>query len=188
MPPEIHVKGTVLAGLVRGVGAHVAGPARDAMMLRLDGGLKDAVETNTLGPTVWYPVAWHRQLLGFIAQDLGVMQLSDAVRRSTRENVGTMHRALMRVFSPATLMGRTAMIFRTFFEGQCEAEHRAPGLTAIVWSGCHGFDKNCWFAQLATVEELVAMTGAKQVRRKVLDGGTENDAGMVAEISWRVSP
>src|ERR1700679_2227166 len=99
MAPEIHVKGTVLAGLVRGAGAHVAGPARDAMMRRLDGGLKEAVDTNTLGPTVWYPVAWHRQLLCFIAQYLGVLSLNEALRRSTRDNVGTVHRALMRVFS-----------------------------------------------------------------------------------------
>lgn len=186
MQPEIKVKGTVLAGLVRGCGAHVPGEIRTALLARLNDELRGIVETNSIGPTVWYPVAWHRQILGFLADELGGQRLGDAVRRSTRENVGTVHRALMRIFSPATLMGRTALIFGTFFEGRCEAKERGPGLTAVMWSGCHGFDRNCWNAQLVTVDELVAMTGAKQIRRKLLGGGRDNDADMSVEISWQV--
>jgi hypothetical protein len=185
MPDEIHVKGTVLAGVVRGAGADAKGPARDALLKRLDGELLEALQTNSLGPTVWYPVSWHRRILGFVTDDLGADQLGTVVRRSTRENIGTVHRALMRILSPETLIGRSAMIFRTFFEAKCEVETRGPGRAAVSWLGCHGFDRNCWIAQLLTVEELVSMTGAQQVRRNVLRGGRDNDSDMLIEVTWR---
>jgi hypothetical protein len=185
MPREIRVKGTVLAGLIRGAGAQAPGEVRDALLRRVDPELKDALETNSLGPTVWYPVAWHRTILGFIAEERGAAQLAESVRRSTRDNLGTVHRVLMRALSPASLMTRSAMIFSSFFEGRCEAEAREVGLTYVRWSECQGFDRNCWFAQLTTIDELVSMTGAKQIRRAVLEGGRDGDPGMLVELAWR---
>jgi len=187
MPPEIKVKGTVLSGLIRAADAHVPGETRDGLLRTVNGELHNIIETKSIGPTVWYPVAWHREILGYLVGELGAERLGDVVRRSTRDNVGTVHRALMRMFSPATLMGRTALIFGAFFGGRCETKERGPGITDISWSGCHGFDKNCWVAQRTTVEELVAMSGARQIHSKLLAGGRDYDAEMSVEITWQVT-
>ena len=91
----------------------------------------------------------------------------------------------MRVMSPDTLITRSARIFGSFFEGQCEAHPRGPSLSWVTWTDCHGFDTNCWIAQRESVEELMAMAGAKVTRRAVLEGGRATDAGMVMELAWR---
>jgi hypothetical protein len=184
MSAEIRVKGTVLAGIVRASGAHTAGPVRDALLERLTGDLRLAVETNSLMPTVWYPVAWHRELLAFVREQGGKARLEETIRHTTRDTVSTVHRLLMRAFSPDMLMTRTARIFSTFFEGRCDASLRSPGFTVVRWSECRGFDANCWAAQLHTVDELVSMTGVKSFQRTVLDGGRNGDTSMGIEIHW----
>jgi hypothetical protein len=182
---EIRVKGTVMQAVVRAAGASEPGPRRDALLAALNPELRDAAQTNMILASVWYPIAWHRELLRFVAEDGGTSGLRGTVRRSTRDNVGTIHRVLMRVLSPETLLTRSARIFGAFFEGQCEAEPRGPGVTWVTWTDCHGFDMNCWIAQRESLEEIVAMAGAKVTRRAVIVGGREKDPGMVIELCWR---
>jgi hypothetical protein len=170
---------------VRAAGAAERGTRRDALLAALSHEPRGTVETNMILPSVWYPIAWHRELLRFVADDGGAPGLREAVRRSTRDNVRTIHRALMRVMSPDTLITRSARIFGSFFEGQCEARPRGPGLSWVTWTDCHGFDTNCWIAQRESVEELMAMAGAKVTRRAVLEGGRATDTSMVMELAWR---
>jgi hypothetical protein len=185
MSSEIRVKGTVVLAMLRAAGAAEPGRKRDALLAGLNGDLLESLQTNMVLPTVWYPIAWHRHLLRFVADEGGTSGLREAVRRSTRDNVGTIHRALMRVLSPDTLITRSARIFGTFFEGQCEAHTRGPGSSSVTWSECHGFDMNCWLAQRESVEELVAMAGAKVTRRALIEGGRDTDPGMVVDLAWR---
>ena len=55
MTAEINVKGTVLAGVIRGAGAQAPGANRDALLLRIGGELREAVElvaSGTLAPAL----------------------------------------------------------------------------------------------------------------------------------------
>jgi hypothetical protein len=185
MPSEIRVKGTVVLAMLRAAGVAEPGARRDALLAGLQGELLESLKTNMVLAPVWYPIAWHRHLLRFVAEEGGTTGLREAVRRSTRDNVGTILRALIRVLSPETLIARSARIFGTFFEGRCEVDVRAPGETGVTWSACHGFDTNCWIAQRESVEELIAMAGARVTRHAVLEGGRDSDAGMVVDLRWR---
>ncbi len=185
MPSETRVKGTVLSGLVRAANGHASGEPRDFLLARLTGDLREAAETNTLMPTAWYPVSWYRDLLGALKDDHGPSKLADFVRRATRDSVGTVHRILVRAFTPDMLLSRTTRIFSSFFDASCESRKLDEGVARVEWAACHGFDRTCWSAQLHTVEELVVMTGAKLTHRAVLGGGQNGDAFMALELRWR---
>jgi hypothetical protein len=180
---EIRVKGTVLSGIVRASGAQHAGTSRARLLQAVDGELRVAIETNSIMPTVWYPVGFYRALLTFVrAEDPA--RLEAVIRSATRDTVGVIHRALMRMFSPDTLISRSARIFGTYFEGEMESRLRSPGFALVKWSSCHGFDGNCWAAQLHTLSELVAMAGVARCSRAVVEGGRDGDSGMVVEVHW----
>jgi hypothetical protein len=180
---EIRVKGTVLSGLVRASGAHQAGTLRARLLQAVAGDLRVAIETNSLMPTVWYPVGFYRALLAFIGWE-DPARLEGVIRGATRDTVGVIHRALMRVFSPDTLISRSARIFGTYFEGEMESHLRSSGFAMVRWSSCHGFDGNCWAAQLHTLSELIAMAGVARCGRAVVEGGRDGDSGMLVEVHW----
>ncbi len=180
---EIRVKGTVLSGLVRASGAQQVGTSRARLLEAVEGDLRVAIETNSIMPTVWYPVGFYRALLAFVRAE-APERLEAVIRGATRDTVGVIHRALMRVFSPDTLVSRSARIFGTYFEGNMESHLRSPGFALVKWSSCHGFDGNCWAAQLHTLSELIAMAGVARYSRAVVEGGRDGDSGMVVEVHW----
>lgn len=178
---SIRVKGTVFAGLLRAttkVGVRLPRPGD------VSAGLGQALATRDFFATSWYPVEWYRELLAHLLQASDPATLREIVQASTRDNISTVHRLLMRAFSPDTLLRQSARLFSTFFDAELSCKMVGPGLTQVEWRGCHGFDKTCWNAQIHTVEELVAMTGARLWRRTVLSGGGDKDASLLLELHW----
>lgn len=184
MREEIRVKGSVLLGVMGAAERNVPKLEVTLLTSHLGGELVERIRTHSILATGWYPVAWHRALLGALVEHGGPIALREVVQRATYESVSSIHRLLVRALSPETLIQQGARLFSSFFEGTLVMQPREPGLTQIVWSGCHGFDKVCWMAQGHTVEKLVAMTGAKLKRRNVLAGGGDGDDGMVLQLSW----
>jgi len=181
---EIKLKGSVLWGVINALEKGAGAEPRAAILKDLDGDLGEGVNTRSIIATGWYPIAWHRQLLGCVMRHGGPTALRDTVKLSTRENVSTIHRILVRMISPETLLKQGTRLFSSFFEAQAVTTQDKPGYSKIEWIGCRGFDKNVWLAQTQSVEELVAMAGAKVKRRTVLSGGTDLDDGMVLELVY----
>ncbi len=181
---EINVKGSVLWGVINALERGVGPECRDIVLKDLTGDLSEGVQTRSIIATGWYPIAWHRELLGAVMRHGGPVGLRDTVKLSTRENVSTIHRILVRMISPETLLKQGTRLFSSFFEAQALTTQDKPGHSKIEWVGCRGFDKNVWLAQTQSVEELVAMAGAKVKRRTVLSGGTDLDDTMVLELVY----
>jgi eukaryotic-like serine/threonine-protein kinase len=184
-PPEIRVKGSVLLAVLQATQDLDRSGLREATVRRLEGELAESVRSGGPMATEWYPIAWHRELLGAVASHAGTTGLRDVVRRSTRDSVGRIHRVVVRMLTPDTLISRSSKLFTSFFEASFTAHREGTGLTRIAWSGCHGFDRNCWLAQVHTVEEMVTMSGAKLLRKSVLFGGEDRDPEMMLEIGWK---
>jgi serine/threonine-protein kinase len=179
---EIRVKGSVMLGVLQAA-RDVDQGLREATIRELTGELAECVRSGGPIASAWYPVAWHREILGVIARREGAARLREVVRRSTRDSVGRIHKVVIRMLTPDTLISRSSNLFSSFFEGTFSAQRQGEGLTRIEWKGCHGFDRNCWQAQIHTVEELVAMSGAKLLRKSVLRGGEDGDPDMMLEVS-----
>lgn len=184
MREEIKLKGSVLWGVLRALETVAGWDAREGIVAGLSGEFGEGVRTRSIIATGWYPIAWHRELLGAIVRHGGLAALRDTVRVSTRDNVSTIHRLLVRVFSRDTLLQQGTRVFSSFFEARAVATRVSPVLTRVEWIGCHGFDKNVWLAQAQTVEELVGMAGAKVKRSRVVSGGADGDDGMLLELGF----
>jgi hypothetical protein len=181
---EIKLKGSVLWGVINALEKGAGPDARTAILKDLDGELGEGVQTRSIIATGWYPIAWHRQLLGSVMRHGGPTAMRETVKLSTRENVSTIHRILVRMLSPDTLVKQGTRLFSSFFEAQAITTVEKPGYSKIEWTGCRGFDKNVWLAQTQSVEELVAMAGAKVKRRTVISGGTDLDDTMLLELVY----
>jgi hypothetical protein len=130
----------------------------------------------------WYPVAWHRELLGAVVRHSGPASFRDVIRKSTNNNVGRIHKVLVRMLTPDTLISRSSNIFASYFEGSFTAHRLGEGLTRIDYKNCHGFDRNCWIAQVHTIEEMVSLSGAKLLKKTVVSGGGDGDSEMSLEV------
>ncbi len=183
--PEIRVKGSVLLHVLQAAQDVDRSGLRDAAVGRLGGEVAECMRSGGPIATAWYPVSWHRDILGAIVRCAGTGGLRDVVRRSTRDSVGRIHRVVVRMLTPDTLISRSSNLFSSFFEGTVSAAPRGAGRTEIDWRGCFGFDRNCWLAQVHTVEEMIAMSGAKVLRKSVLSGGADGDSEMTLDVAWK---
>ncbi len=184
VPDEIKLKGSVLWGVLQALESVAGWDRREDIVKKLTGDFGEGIRTRSIIATGWYPIAWHRELLGAIVEQGGEAALRDTVRVATRENVSTIHRLLVRVFSRETLLKQGARVFSSFFEAKAIATRESELVSRVEWSGCRGFDKNIWTAQAQTVEELVTMAGAKVKVARVLSGGTERDDRMLLELGF----
>ncbi len=175
------MKGTVFWGLLQSMQKlGMAAPAGADVSTEL----RQALETRDLFATSWYPVEWYRELLGYIVRRGGPSALRDTVQLSTRESVSTVHRFLMKAFSPDMLLKQGARVFSSFFDAKISSTPLGAGHTLVEWTACGGFDATCWTAQVLTVEELVAMTGVRVQRKVVRSGGGTGDDALSLELFW----
>ena len=181
---EIRVKGSVFLGVFQAIEIVGGWSAREAAVLALSGDDGDAVRTNTVLASGWYPVAWHRALLGGVIDRGGALGLREVIHCATRQNVGAVHRLLVRAFTPALLIKQASRVFSSLFEGEFLVDIPESHLARVQWRGCKGFDKTCWLAQMHSMEALVAMSGARIKRRTQLAGGGASDDSMTVEFSW----
>ena len=184
MTEEIRLKGSVLWGVIAALEPVVEPAARERIITDLRGDFGEGVHTKSIIATGWYPIAWHREILGAIVRHEGQASLRAAVRKSTRDNVSTIHRLLVRVISRDALLKQGDRVFSSFFEAQTTSTRESAKLSRVEWSGCRGFDANVWRAQAETVQELLEMAGAKIKRTRVVSGGADADDSMILELGF----
>jgi hypothetical protein len=187
MSGEIRVKGSAFVGVLRAIEATKGKSFYDAALESLQGEGGEALRTKSVLAAGWYPCAWYRDLLGAAerAAGEGPAFVREIGRISTRESVSSVHRIFMRVMSPDTLIKQGARVFSSFYEASLKVVPIARGNVQIVWAECHGFDGNCWLDQLGAMDALVAMSGAKLPRLRLLSGGQADNPGMTVECLWR---
>jgi hypothetical protein len=181
---EIKLKGSVLWGVLQALEIVAGWDRREDIVAALSGDFGEGIRTRSIIATGWYPIAWHRELLGAIVMQGGQTALRDTVRVATRENVSTIHRLLVRVFSRDTLLKQGTRVFSSFFEARAVATRETPIRSRVEWLDCRGFDQNIWIAQAETVQALVEMAGSKVQRSQVISGGTNLDDSMVLELGF----
>ena len=130
---EIRVKGSVFLGVFQAIEIVGGWSAREAAVLALSGDFGDAVRTNTVLASGWYPVAWHRALLGGVIDRGGALGLREVIHCATRQNVGAVHRLLVRAFTPALLIKQASRVFSSLFEGEFLVDIPESHLARVQW-------------------------------------------------------
>ena len=157
---------------------------RDEVVAGLSGDFREALTTSSLLSSGWYPVEWHRTLLGVVVARGGVLGLREVIHAASRANVGAVHRLLVRAFTPDLLIKQASRVFSSLFEATFLVEIPQPRQARVQWRGCKGFDKTCWLAQIESMDALVTMSGARITRRVVVSGGGPSCDSMAVDFSW----
>lgn len=187
MTQEIRTKGSNILAMVGALATVRSAELRDAVVRDIPGEGGDEIRHKSIIAAGWYPIAYSRALFKTIVdhtQDAAIIR--ELGRQSTRATVPTIQRVFMKLISPHTLIKQGGRLFSSYFENaSVSVENVEKQVERLTWKDCHGFDKNCWRDQLGSTEELVALSGAKVLRTKIISGGEDGDHAMVLDLAWR---
>jgi hypothetical protein len=187
MTQEIRTKGSNLLGIITALETMRNAELRDAVVRDVPGDGGEELRHKSIIAAGWYPIAWQRDILKTIVdhtKDAAVIR--ELGRHSTRATVPMIQRVFMKLISPHTLIKQGGRLFSSYFENaSVSVENVDKQVERLTWKDCHGFDKNCWRDQLGSTEELVALSGAKVLRTKIMSGGEDGDHAMVLDLAWR---
>lgn len=149
--------------------------------------VRDAIRTGQVLPTVWYPIAWYRELHAAArrALDMG-LELPRAIGKdSTQHDFNSVFRLAVRVLSVETAVGQAHRFVAMYFDGgKAETLVKKPGMVRIRFSGWSGFDRNVWEDLSSSAETIATLCGGKNVRRYMVAGGQDGSPDLDLEVRW----
>jgi hypothetical protein len=151
--------------------------------------LRDAYAAQRLLAASWYPLAWYRDALTALrAATHAGPELMRALGRTAMsvDMAGTYKHFLAKLLSPQTLLRLSGRLFSTYYDtGQFDIVESHTGMVAGRLSNCVGWNRNMWTQFEGGAAALLEMSGAKNVRIRVLSGGKDGDssAELVAYFS-----
>jgi hypothetical protein len=149
--------------------------------------LSAALADGSLTRTGWYPVADYCALWTAILRATGEGEaLVHTIGRHTlKADLTGFHRVAIHVLSPGMVLTLGARAFKEYYQGgTMETVASRPGYGHVAWKGCTGFDANVWTEIRGSASMLLELTGAKNIRVRLLEGGQDGDESMEIEGSW----
>lgn len=187
---ELSVKGTAFKQVLdtyrdsRGEAFHAE------VLATVPGDAGEALRTGTLLASAWQPVAWYRALLRAGSELGGGLPFAqDIGRRSAERDIGTVHRVIFQLVSVETLVRQLPRFLGLYFDGgrgvveSSQIESTERGTFRVTFTDFFGFDEYVWMDFLGGCEAILAATGKKNVRARVVRGGRAGDA--LIELTYR---
>jgi hypothetical protein len=185
---EVEIKGQAFLGILGALGEMRGDEAVSRVRREVDGELGDALRTNTILSSGWYPVAWYRGLHHAARRVAGgddafTIELG---RVSLRRDVNLVYRAIFRLLSPTTLLDQSDRIVKLFVRGggRYETLEKKPGFVRSRYDGFAGFDRILWLDFLGGGHGALELCGARNVVGRIAGGGRDGDAWMVVEATF----
>lgn len=183
--PQSRVKGTAVLGIFEALETTRGLAFQESVLASLSPTLRDALRNREVIASGWYPIAWHCELLGAALRLSNRETVRQICRVATRTNMTRVHRLLMQMITPEVLIRRSETVFQASFDGKVAVTSVAPKVVRVRWHECEGFDRVLWFGIIASLEELVALTGAQLISIQLISGGGDGDSEATVETSWR---
>lgn len=187
---ELNVKGTAFRQVLDTY-REVEGEAFHAEVIaKIPGPGGEAIRTGTLLASAWQPMAWYRALLHTGSELRSGLPFALAIgRRSAERDIGTVHRMIFRVISVETMVKQIPRILGLYFDGgrgvmeSAIVETNERGTFKVAFSEFWGFDEYVWMDFVGGCEAMLAATGKKNARARIVRGGRADDA--LIELSYR---
>ena len=133
----------------------------------------------------WYPVATYCELMAGVRRMGGEAFLREVGAVSMKSDLTSIHRLLLRMLSPTTLMSISQRMFPRYFTmGKIETAEKGDRYLRARYSGCKGWSRDMWVEQFAGAECFLQLAGAKAVTFRSLLGGRDGDTEAVVEARW----
>lgn len=187
---ELNVKGTAFKQVLDTY-RDVRGDAFHAEVLAaIPGPCGEALRSGTLLASAWQPVAWYRALHRTGSERGGGLPfVLEIGRRSAERDIGTVHRVIFKLISVETIVKQLPRFLGLYFDGgrgaveSSQVESAERGTFRVSFTDFLGFDEYVWMDFLGGCEAILAATGKKNVRARIVRGGRADDA--LIEMTYR---
>lgn len=181
------VKGVAFRSVYGSLGTLRGKPAQQAALAGLSEELRNGFVYGAIVPGGWYPINWYKELLGCIRSSSGEGKelVHEIGRQCTRDDMTGIYSMLAKLISPQSLFSLGQRVFSNYYsQGKVEVVESRKGYSHARWADCHEFDENMWTEILGSCVQLLEIGGAKHVRARILQGGTDGSDVMEAAAHW----
>lgn len=150
--------------------------------------LADAFRNNLMLASAWYPIASYKAFLASFRQAAGAGP--DLIRqigaRSMQIDMDSVYKRLFaQMVSPQTMLSMASRVFNTYYEiGTFEVLEGRTGFVRVQLTGCEGFDANMFTEFVGASSAMLEISGAREVRLRVISGGHDGDTALELEGRW----
>lgn len=149
--------------------------------------LKNGFTYGAIVPGGWYPIDWYKDLFRAIRSTTGEGKelVHEIGRQCTRDDMSGIYSMLAKLISPQSLFSLSQRVFSNYYSvGSVEVVESRKGYTHARWKDCREFDENMWTEILGSCVQLLEIGGARNVRARIVAGGTDGASTMEAAAHW----
>jgi len=162
--------------------------ARDGARNLMPAELSGAFRCSTLLAASWYPISWYRETFrAFRTMTGDGPELAREVGKlAARQDMAGVHKQiLVKLISPQALLGMSQRLFNAYYDtGDFEIVESRTGFVSADCTNCLGFDENMWMELAGFCESLLEIAGGRNVRVRLLSGGTDGASQAQFEANW----
>lgn len=162
--------------------------ARQAAHNAMPAELGSAFRYRTIMAASWYPIAWYRETMRAFRAATGdgpelPRELGKLAAR--HDMAGVYKQIFAKLISPQFLLGMSQRVFNTYYDtGEFEIIESRSGFVHARCQNCIGWDQNMWMELAGSCESLLEIASAKNVRLRLLAGGTDKDSHAEFDARW----
>jgi len=148
---------------------------------------RQAIHYGQLVPGGWYPVSWYAELLAAIVKTTngGIDAIRNVARACVDHDIRGVYRFLVEHLNPGTVVTIYGKLFpRYYTPGKVTVERDSDTHFALRVQGCLGFTALMWQEIYASGKHLLTLSGASNIRHRMVEGGKDGDTHMIVEARW----
>jgi len=148
----------------------------------------EALRSGEIVAGGWYPASWYASLLEAIeiTAARGPAIIRELSREAMRSDFSTIFRIISLFVSPKRALDNATRVMARYYDGgKISVEEARDGYVRFRFDDYVGFDFRMWDDLIGGMEGVLTSMRVSTPRGKVVSGGQDGDAHMVAELVWR---
>ncbi len=186
-PDQSLVKGVAFRSVLWSV-EHLFGPQQvNGVLEHMNAEPRQALHYGQLVSGGWYPVSWYAELLAAIVKSTngGVDVIRNVANACVEHDITGVYRFLVEHLNPGTVVAIYGKLFpRYYTPGRVTVDRDSNTHFALRVQNCDGFSGLMWQEIYAAGKHLLTLSGASNIRHRILEGGKEGDTHMTVEARW----
>lgn len=186
-PGTSQVKGVAFRTVLWSV-EHLYGPQQvNAVLEHMSGEARQALHYGQLVSGGWYPVSWYAELLTAIVKSTngGFDVIRNVASLCIDHDIRGVYRLLVEHLNPGTVVAIYGKLFpRYYTPGKVTVERESSTHFALQVQNCFGFSSLMWHEIYASGKHLLTLSGASNIRHRIVEGGKDGDSYMTVEARW----
>jgi hypothetical protein len=187
MVVEVRMKGTNFRGTLGALERLHGKPAVERALSIVPGPAAEALRNGEVVTGGWYPAAWYRAFLEGIERSIPDRPelLRELSREAVRYDLATIFKVLSFFISPERALDNATKIMARYYDGgKIAVEETRSDYLRFRFDEYHGLDRRLWEDIVGGMEGVLMSMRVNSPRGRVVSGGGDGDAFMIAELTW----